>query len=61
MEVHLLTRRGEEQGAEGPNVAWLGTLVAYLDRFTDLAIAADELVLPHGLHAGGGLGALGGV
>ena len=58
MEVHLLTR-GREQRAEGPDVARLGTLIAYLDHLS--GPARDELVLPHGLHVGSGFGTLGGV
>ena len=58
MEVHLLMRR-REQGAEGPDVAGLDTLVAYLDCLS--GPARDELVLPHGLHVGSGFGTLGGV
>ena len=58
MEVHLLTRRGEQR-AESPDVARLGTLIAYLDRLS--GPARDEFVLPHGLHAGSGFGTFGGV
>ena len=56
MEIHLLTQQ-REQGAECPDVAGLGTLIAYLDRFSEPA--RDELVLPHGLHVGSGFGTLG--
>jgi hypothetical protein len=40
-------------------VAGLGTLIAYLDCSDSLAF--DHLVLPHGLHVGGGFGMLGSV
>ena len=58
MEIHLLMQR-REQGAECPDVAGLGALVAYLDYL--FGPARDELVLPHGLHAGSGFDTLGGV
>ena len=57
MEAHLLTR-WREQGAEGPDVAGLGALVAYLDHSS--GPARDKLVLPYGLHVGSSFGTFGG-
>ena len=58
MKVHLLTRGGE-LGAKSLNVAWLATLVAYLDNLN--GFTRDAPVCMHRLYAKRSLGVLGGV